>query len=90
MDFNSLLNILDDSDLTREVVNLKKYDGEAISYSNYTNNSLSATVNGTVYTGLLKVCLVEKDDGVVVYINHSARFKLDNIDLGSVSTFSIS
>lgn len=90
MDFNSLLTILDDSELTREVVDLKRYDGQTISFTNYTDDSLTATVNGTSYEDLLKVCLVEKEDKVKVYINNVARFKLDNIDLENVSTFSIS
>ena len=90
MDLYELINILDDTDLTREIVDLKSADGQGISWSNYTTETLSATVNDEEYNELLKVCLVPKGDVVRVYINNITRFKVTGIDLEDVLSFSIS
>ena len=90
MDLYELINILDDTDLTREIVDLKSADGQGISWSNYTTETLSATVNDEEYLELLKVCLVPKGDVVRVYINNITRFKVTGMDLEDVLSFSIS
>ena len=90
MELNQIVTLLDNTSLTREVIDLKNYDNFAISYSNYTNETLTATVNNTDYEGLIKVCLVPIGQSVKVYINNIARFNLNKYDLESVSSFSIS
>ena len=90
MELNALLTILDASDLDRSIVGLRNGDDRTVSYVNNTGESLSATVNGTSYSNIFNVCLVNKQDNVMVYLNRVTRFKLESIALESVSTFSIS
>ena len=90
MEFNQLVTLLDNTSLTREVTDLKNYDGYGISYSNLTSENLTATVNEDTYEELIKVCLVPIQESVKIYINNITRFNLNKYDLESVSTFSIS
>ena len=90
MELNQIVTLLDNTSLTREVIDLKNYDGYGISYANYTSEEVTATVNGDSYEQLFKVCLVPIGESVKVYINNIARFNLNKYDLESVSSFSIS
>lgn len=88
MEFSNIISILDSSILPRAVVTLN--DGEGISYNNQNGETLSATVNGSEYTDLIKVCLIEKENKVKVYLNTISNYNFNKFDLESVSTFSIS
>ena len=90
MEFEIILASLDSSELTRESISLKSYDDFGVTWRNLTGETLSATVNGTTYTDIFNICLVKKEDKVVLYINNIGRFNLNKYDLESVSTFSIS
>lgn len=90
MEFETILDILDSSSLTRESASLKSYDDFGVTWRNLTGETLSATVNGTTYEDIFNICLVNKEKKVILYINNIGRFNLNKYDLESVSTFSIS
>ena len=90
MEFETILEKLDKSSLKRESVSLRGYDNIGVTWRNLTDETLSATVNGTIYTEIFKICLVNKEKKVILYINNIGRFNLNKYDLESVSTFSIS
>ena len=90
MDFNAIVTLLDGSPLTRESVTVKNRDDIGVTWRNLTENTLSATVDGTEHTDLIQVCLVNDGESVDIYINDTARWKLTKYDLENVSTFSIS
>ena len=90
MEFETILASLDSSELTRESASLKSYDNFGVTWRNLTDETLSAIVNGTTYTDIFNICLVNKEGNVILYINNIGRFNLNKYDLESVSTFSIS
>jgi len=89
MDLNTIITTLDNTDLKREVVDLKG-GGDTVSYGNYTGTDLTLTVNGTDYDKLLRICLVPLDDGSVkVYFSNIKVNNVTGIALSSINSISV-
>ena len=89
MDINTIISTLDNTDLKRDVVDLKG-GGDTVSYGNYTGTDLTLTVNGTDYDKLLRICLVPLDDGTVkVYFSNIKVNNVTGIALTSINSISV-
>lgn len=86
MNLITIVGILD-SDLSREVISMKTSDKNSVSFWNRTGTDLTATVDGTTYSSLMKVCLVSSNTGVFVYLHYSGSFV--KLSLESINSFSI-
>lgn len=89
MDFQTIYNILEESNLTRQVLGMKRSYSDAVSYVD-TTNSTNISVNDVDYSEVSKICLVHDETDIFVYLNYNNRFKVVKWKLSDVTDFSIS
>ena len=80
MEFLTLINTLEQTNLTRRIVTTPKRD--MISYHNKTGTTLKATINNTtVYNQLNQICITDTD----IYVNHLTRQNIIKIAITDIT-----
>lgn len=85
MNLTTIIPILDEN-LHRETISTKN-STNACSWTQ--TNNFTVTYNETTITECHRICLVNKNNTIKLYINHHNRHKLTTTNLTDISTFSI-
>ena len=90
MDLETIIPILDGSDLSREVRTIKTSGYDIITYYNHTRDDIEVTVNSeTTYDNVTQICLIVKNGLTYLYMQCNNILFFSKVLLSSITSLSI-